>query len=128
RRLWPAGRARRDAVAVGDWPAIDPTKREAPVPRSRDGSPRTLLVRGVRPNRMPEHRPSRPVLLIDDNEDVRVSMKTLLELEGYTVVAACEGEEALTFLRDGLDPCVILLDMLMPGKDGLQFRTEQLAD
>lgn len=73
-------------------------------------------------------RPSRPVLLIDDNEDVRVSMKTLLEIEGYGVVAACEGEEALTFLREGLDPCVILLDMLMPGKDGLQFRTEQLAD
>ena len=77
---------------------------------------------------MANRRPSRPVLLIDDNEDVRVSMKTLLELEGYKVVAACEGEEALTFLRRGLDPCVILLDMLMPGKDGLQFRTEQLAD
>ncbi len=76
---------------------------------------------------MPD-RPTRPILLIDDNEDVRVSMKTLLEIEGYTVVAACEGEEALTLLREGLDPCVILLDMLMPGKDGLQFRTEQLAD
>ena len=77
---------------------------------------------------MPEPRPSKPILLIDDNEDVRVSMKALLEIEGYNVVAACEGEEALTFLRRGLEPCVILLDMLMPGKDGLQFRTEQLAD
>ena len=77
---------------------------------------------------MPGPRPTRPILLIDDNEDVRVSMKTLLELEGYNVVAACEGEEGLTFLRSGIDPCVILLDMLMPGKDGLQFRTEQLAD
>jgi len=73
-------------------------------------------------------RPSRPVLLIDDNADVRQSMQTLLELEGYTVVAAEEGDEALTKLRAGLDPCVILLDMLMPGKDGLQFRAEQLAD
>ncbi len=78
--------------------------------------------------RMPDPRPSRPVLLIDDNEDVRVSMKTLLELDGYQVIAAAEGEEALTRLRSGLDPCVILLDMLMPGKDGLQFRAEQLAD
>jgi CheY-like chemotaxis protein len=77
---------------------------------------------------MPDSRPTRPILLIDDNEDVRVSMKTLLELEGYNVVAACEGEEGLNFLRSGIDPCVILLDMLMPGKDGLQFRTEQLAD
>jgi CheY-like chemotaxis protein len=77
---------------------------------------------------MPGPRPTRPIILIDDNEDGRVSMKTLLELEGYNVVAACEGEEGLTFLRSGIDPCVILLDMLMPGKDGLQFRTEQLAD
>jgi CheY-like chemotaxis protein len=71
--------------------------------------------------------PTRPVLLIDDNEDVRVAMKTLLELEGYHVVEATEGDDALMQLREGLDPCVILLDMLMPGKDGLQFRTEQLA-
>src|SRR4029077_11840087 len=78
--------------------------------------------------RMPVPRPSRPVLLIDDNEDVRVSMQTLLELDGYRVIAACEGEDALTKLRGGLDPCVILLDMLMPGKDGLQFRAEQLSD
>jgi CheY-like chemotaxis protein len=77
---------------------------------------------------MLDHPPSRPVLLIDDNEDVRVAMKTLLELEGYFVVEAAEGDEALMQLREGLDPCVILLDMLMPGKDGLQFRTEQLAD
>jgi len=72
--------------------------------------------------------PTRPVLLIDDNEDVRVAMKTLLELEGYHVVEATEGDDALMQLREGLDPCVILLDMLMPGKDGLQFRAEQLAD
>jgi CheY-like chemotaxis protein len=77
---------------------------------------------------MPAQRPSKPVLLIDDNEDVRVSMKTLLELDGYSVVAASEGEDALTKLRGGLEPCVILLDMLMPGKDGLQFRAEQLDD
>lgn len=77
---------------------------------------------------MSDRRPSRPVLLIDDNADVRLSMQTLLELDGYAVVAAAEGEEALSRLREGLDPCVILLDMLMPGKDGLQFRAEQLAD
>ncbi len=73
-------------------------------------------------------RPSKPVLLIDDNEDIRVSMSTLLDLDGYSVVSAAEGEEALTKLREGLEPCVILLDMLMPRKDGLQFRAEQLAD
>ncbi len=73
-------------------------------------------------------RPARPVLLIDDNEGVRTSMKAVLELEGYRVVEAAECDQALTRLREGLDPCVILLDMLMPGKDGFQFRSEQLAD
>ena len=53
----------------------------------------------VGPVCMPAPRPSKPVLLIDDNEDVRVSMKTLLELDGYSVVAASEGEDALTKLR-----------------------------
>jgi CheY-like chemotaxis protein len=77
---------------------------------------------------MLDRPPSLPVLLIDDNEDVRAAMKTLLELEGYLVVEAADGDEALMQLQEGLDPCVILLDMLMPGKDGLQFRTEQLAD
>ena len=77
---------------------------------------------------MPTTPPSRPVLLIDDNEDVRVAMKTLLEVEGYMVVEATDGDDGLMQLREGLDPCVILLDMLMPGKDGLQFRTEQLAN
>ena len=73
-------------------------------------------------------RPEKPVLLIDDNPDVRESMAALLEVDGYAVVAATDGEDALDYLRNGLEPCVILLDMLMPGKDGLQFRAEQLAD
>ena len=73
-------------------------------------------------------RPEKPVLLIDDNPDVRESMAALLEVDGYSVIAAVDGEDALDYLRNGLDPCVILLDMLMPRKDGLQFRIEQLAD
>jgi CheY-like chemotaxis protein len=73
-------------------------------------------------------RPEKPVLLIDDNPDVRESMAALLEVDGYAVVAATDGEDALDYLRNGLEPCVILLDMLMPRKNGLQFRIEQLAD
>ena len=73
-------------------------------------------------------RPEKPILLIEDDVEVREAMATLLEMDGYAVVAAGDGEEALERLRSGLSPCLILLDMLMPRKDGLQFRTEQLDD
>lgn len=75
---------------------------------------------------MPLRRPRSPVLLVEDNPDVREAMEALLAIDGYTVVSAGDGEEALEVLRGGLVPCLILLDMLMPRKDGLQFRAEQL--
>src|SRR5262245_9144668 len=68
------------------------------------------------------------VLIIEDNLDVRTAMKTLLELEEYRVEAVSDGEEALRLLRSGLEPGLILLDLAMPGKNGFQFRAEQLQD
>jgi two-component system, chemotaxis family, chemotaxis protein CheY len=68
------------------------------------------------------------VLIVEDNDDVRTVMKTLLELERYRAVTVGDGEEALQVLRGGLNPGLILLDLAMPGKDGFQFRAEQLQD
>lgn len=68
------------------------------------------------------------ILVVDDHEDVRMALETLLTSQGYGVVTACEGEEALDRLRGGLRPCVILLDLMMPKLDGWQFRHAQLAD
>jgi CheY-like chemotaxis protein len=71
----------------------------------------------------------KPVLLIEDNDETREVVSALLELEGYKVVAARDGDEGMDHLRHGLDPCVILLDLMMPGrKNGLEFRHEQLQD
>jgi len=70
----------------------------------------------------------RPVLLIEDNDETREVIGALLQLEGYRVVTARDGDEGMTHLRRGLDPCVILLDLMMPGKNGLDFRREQLQD
>ena len=71
----------------------------------------------------------RPVLLVEDNDETREVVSALLELEGYHVVAARDGDEGMDHLRRGLNPCVILLDLMMPGRtDGLQFRQEQLQD
>ncbi len=69
------------------------------------------------------------VLLVEDNDETREGVSTLLQLEGYMVVIARDGDEGLAHLRRGLDPCVILLDLMMPGRmDGLAFRRQQLHD
>jgi chemosensory pili system protein ChpA (sensor histidine kinase/response regulator) len=71
----------------------------------------------------------KPVLLIEDNDETREVVSALLELEGYKVVVARDGDEGMDHLRHGLEPCVILLDLMMPGrKNGLEFRREQLQD
>jgi CheY-like chemotaxis protein len=55
-------------------------------------------------------------------------MRSLLESEGYVVHTAADGAEALKRLRSGLEPGLIVLDLMMPGMDGFQFRKEQLQD
>ncbi len=69
-----------------------------------------------------------PILVVDDSEDARVSMRMLLESVGYRVVEAENGVEALLRLRAGLEPCIILLDLMMPVMDGFTFRQQQLAE
>ena len=70
----------------------------------------------------------RPIVVVDDDPVIRESIQGLLELEGYPVAVAGDGEDALRQLRLGVDPCLILLDVSMPGKDGFQFRAQQLAE
>jgi two-component system cell cycle response regulator DivK len=60
---------------------------------------------------------TRTALLIEDNEQNRYLATFLLEQHGYRVVAAVDGQAALSAL-DGLVPDVILLDMQLPGMDG----------
>jgi CheY-like chemotaxis protein len=69
----------------------------------------------------------RPILIVEDDEYSRLMMVTLLDLKGYSVVTAANGAEALRVARQQL-PCLILLDLIMPVMDGLQFRAAQLAD
>ncbi len=73
-------------------------------------------------------RSARPILVVDDDALICEAVQSLLELEGYAVVVAPDGEDALHRLRAGLEPALILLDLTMPVKDGFQFRREQLAD
>jgi len=68
------------------------------------------------------------VLVIDDDRAVLDGLSELLESEGYSPVTAQDGRTALDRLRRGVRPCVILLDLMMPGMDGWDFRHEQLRD
>jgi CheY-like chemotaxis protein len=59
------------------------------------------------------------VLVIDDNPDMRRTMQALLETEGFTVVVAADGEEALRRQRE-LPAAVVITDIFMPGKEGIE--------
>jgi CheY-like chemotaxis protein len=68
------------------------------------------------------------VLIVDDDQAILDGLGELLENEGYRVATATDGRDALQQLRSGLRPCVILLDLMMPGMDGWDFRHEQMKD
>lgn len=60
------------------------------------------------------------ILLVDDEPGMLRYIRTLLEVEGYKVETATTGEEALERVQKGLRPDLVLLDLLMPGIDGMQ--------
>lgn len=67
------------------------------------------------------------VMVIDDDQDFRLSICELLVDQGYTVMTAKDGEVGLNNLIHQRDlPDLIILDLLMPVKSGLEFRREQL--
>jgi two-component system, NtrC family, response regulator AtoC len=60
------------------------------------------------------------ILLVDDEPGMQRYIKTLLELDNYQVETASTGERALEVLQSGVQPNLVLLDLLMPGIDGLE--------
>jgi len=64
------------------------------------------------------------VLIVEDEEDLRELMQTALESRGYVVVTAEEGQDALFKLERIERPCLVLLDLLMPGMNGWEFYTK----
>jgi signal transduction histidine kinase len=70
----------------------------------------------------------RRLLLVEDDGELRSSLCDLLRSDGYDVADAANGSEALDYLRSKPAPDLILLDLMMPVKDGWQFRIEQKKD
>ena len=69
-----------------------------------------------------------PVLIVEDDSDLREMMAQLLTLEGFQSATVANGQEALKYLSGGDTPNVILLDLMMPVMDGWEFRRQQQAD
>ncbi len=70
--------------------------------------------------------PDAPILVVDDDESIRTTVSDVLDLEGYQVITASNGAEALWQVEQTA-PAVVLLDMRMPVMDGWAFAQEIAA-
>ncbi len=61
------------------------------------------------------------VLIVEDDEELRDTMREILEDEGYAVLVASEGQEALDAMEHAERVCLVLLDLVMPGMNGWDF-------
>lgn len=68
------------------------------------------------------------ILIIEDDEDIRESLKNILEMEGYEVHAAKNGKEGLELLRNIPAPGIIFLDLMMPVMSGWDFLEARKKD
>lgn len=68
------------------------------------------------------------VLLVEDDDDLRTMLATVLAKAGFSVSTACDGRAAMDALEHGAQPDAIVLDLMMPKMDGWQFRVEQKRD
>src|SRR5579871_6287620 len=83
----------------------------------------------VLPNKVNDAAPASPagaVLIVDDEAEIRESLQTLLEMEGYEVETAATGQQGLN--RIGQRPFdLILLDLALPDRNGMEILTDLLA-
>jgi CheY-like chemotaxis protein len=68
------------------------------------------------------------ILIVEDDAVARAGLITILAANGYDALTAGNGQEALTQLRQGPRPALILLDMILSGFNGWQFITELKKD
>jgi DNA-binding response OmpR family regulator len=72
--------------------------------------------------------PSPPVLIVEDDPEVREALRRLLSDEGYEVTTAAEGQEGLERLHASPRPWCVVLDLMLPNMDGFEFRVRQMGD
>jgi CheY-like chemotaxis protein len=77
---------------------------------------------------MPSSDPEGPILVVDDDPDVRQAIVDTLQDEGYQVVESSGGKEALAYLRSHSPPSLIFLDWNMAPMNAPQFMDEFTSD
>ena len=70
----------------------------------------------------------RPLMIIDDDDDLRKALTLIMSTYGYDVAAFGDARGALSALENGTIPFLILLDLMMAGMSGWEFRAAQLGD
>lgn len=65
--------------------------------------------------------PHANIVVIEDDTDLRETMRDLLEMEGFTVLVAENGREGMQLIANNCKPCLILLDLMMPVMNGWEF-------
>ncbi|HVI23529.1 MAG TPA: response regulator [Myxococcales bacterium] len=70
----------------------------------------------------------RPVLVVEDDGDVRDAVAASLRDEGYVVAEAENGRLALDWLQSNADPCLVLLDLWMPVMTGIELHAVMAQD
>lgn len=74
-------------------------------------------------------RTTPPILLVDDEVDIRDALGELLRDEGFSVVTAPNGHEAMLWLAERRPPsCVVVLDLMMPVMNGTEFLQKKQDD
>ena len=67
------------------------------------------------------------LMIIDDDDDLRNALTFMMSAHGYRVAAFGDARRALGVLETGAPPFLILLDLMMAGMSGWEFRAAQLA-
>ena len=71
---------------------------------------------------------TRTLMIVDDDSDLRDILSDIMTAQGYKVAAFGDARKALAALEGGEKPFLILLDLMMPGMSGWEFRAAQLSD
>jgi CheY-like chemotaxis protein len=80
------------------------------------------------PNQAADEDVTTTVLVVDDDQAIRAMLKTVLEAEGYRVWTLTDGARVAEALHTAAAPCVVLLDLMMPGVSGWDVCAQLAAD